>query len=91
VIRQANVTTGPQQVNNGVPAPSAARENETAPNKLLEAQHGERMDTGKAGAAIGSNSTLATVGTRQGTEDGRVRRAYPATPSKAARGRFYAS
>jgi hypothetical protein len=32
--RQANVTTGPQQVNNGMPIPSRARENEKPQNEL---------------------------------------------------------
>lgn len=36
--RQANVTTGPQQINNGTAAPSRAREIENLQNKLLGAQ-----------------------------------------------------
>lgn len=56
--RQANVTTGPQQVNNGIPA----RENETEQSKLLETQHGEWLDTGAAGASGGIDSDLEAVG-----------------------------
>jgi hypothetical protein len=70
--KQANVTTGPQQVNNGVPAtPLRARETETEPNRLLEADNGKWMDTGTASAASGGDQTLATVGTLDGAEDGR--------------------
>ena len=58
--RQANVTTGPQQVNNGIPA--RARETEIEQSKLLEQSHGERLDTGTAGAASGFDSDLAAVG-----------------------------
>lgn len=60
--KQANVTTGPQQINNGTAAPSQAGEKEIGPNKLLEAQHGNYVDTGAAGASSGANSQLATVG-----------------------------
>ncbi len=57
--RQANISNGPQQVNNGVP--SQVREIENKQNKLLEVQHGERMDTTKTGEAIGTYPQLETV------------------------------
>jgi len=60
--RQANIAHRPQQVNDGMPVPSRPRENEIAPNKLLEASNGERMDTGTASPAFGADSHLATVG-----------------------------
>ena len=60
--RQANVTTGPQQVNNGTEALSRAREIENKPNQLLGTNHGERMDSGTAGAAITDDPAMATVG-----------------------------
>jgi len=63
--RQANVTSGPQQINNGV-----AREIQSAHNKLLEAKDDERLDTGATGKAIGSDSAMATVGAFDGPEDG---------------------
>jgi hypothetical protein len=48
-VRQANIANGPQQVvNNGVAIPNQptrAGENEISPNKLLEDQHGEQLDT----------------------------------------------
>lgn len=61
--RQANIANGPQQVNNGTPAPARVREIETEQNKLLEAQHGNFLDTGATGEAVGDDSSLATVGT----------------------------
>lgn len=67
IARQANVTTGPQQVNNGIT--SRARETEIAQTKLLEAQHGERVDFGAAGAAIGADPAMAPVGELDRAED----------------------
>ena len=64
-IRQANIANGPQQVNNGqsaAAAPSHAGDFETAPNKLLEANHGQRLDTRAQGAAGRANPHMATVG-----------------------------
>jgi hypothetical protein len=60
--RQANVTTGPQQIINGTAASSQAGEMEIQQSKLLEVQHGNYLDTSAAGAAIGVDSELATVG-----------------------------
>jgi hypothetical protein len=70
-VRQANVAHGPQQVNN-VPQPapvvaSRARESENPPNKLLEQQHGERLEPGTVQAAGGADQALATVGEVNGT------------------------
>jgi hypothetical protein len=70
IAKQANVTTGPQQVNNGLAEEPRAREVEIAPNKLLEAEHGQWMDNGATSKAIGSDPALATVGTIDGAEDG---------------------
>ena len=69
-VRQANIASGPQQVNNGIPASSRAREIESAQSKLLEAHYGERLDTGTEGAAIGADPQLATVGKIDRTKDG---------------------
>lgn len=60
--KQANVTSGPQQINNGTAAPSQAREIESEQSQLLRASHGEWMDNGTAGAAIPSYSTVEAVG-----------------------------
>jgi hypothetical protein len=59
IAKQANVTTGPQQNNFGVP--SRTRETEIKPTELLEAIDGERLDTGTAAEAVGSDPALATV------------------------------
>jgi len=69
--RQANVTTGPQQINNGAAVPAQAREIETEQTQLLRADHGQGMDTGAAGAAIGSDPTVAALGTFDRAEDAR--------------------
>lgn len=64
--KQANVTSGPQQVNNGVVAPALparAEEIQSRPNELLEMQHGNHLDTRAAGTAGGADPHLATVGT----------------------------
>jgi len=63
--RQANVTTGPQQVNNGMAPITRTRETENAPPQLLEAQHGKRLDTGTTGTASRGDPTMATVGARE--------------------------
>jgi len=77
IARQANVTTGPQQVNNGVEPGNSnpmrgdfdtstragARENQNEQNKLLEATNGERLDIGSTGKAGGVDPQLEAVGT----------------------------
>ena len=62
-VRQANIAHGPQQVNNRMSTHSRARENEITPSKLLEANNGERMDTGAASSPGRVNQELETVGT----------------------------
>ena len=60
--KQANISNGPQQVNNGTPSSVACEEKTIEQNELLEVQHGERLDTGTTGAAIGADKELETVG-----------------------------
>lgn len=67
--RQANVTTGPQQINNGMAVPTRARENKIEQTQLLKGDHGEWMDTGTACAAIGSDQAMEAVGTINRPED----------------------
>jgi hypothetical protein len=63
-VQQANIANGPQQVNNGADAvPARAEKAENRQNKLLEQRHGERLDVGATGQAVGGDSTLAAVGT----------------------------
>jgi len=59
-IRQANIANGPQQVNNGQSATGAGNF-QTEPNKLLEADHGERLDFGAQAAAGRADPAMATV------------------------------
>ena len=69
-IRQANMTTGPQQVNNtyagtsehSARAQAGAGNYQSEPNKLLEADHGQRLDIGAQAAAGRANQKLETVG-----------------------------
>ena len=62
IAKQANVTTGPQQINNGAAKPSRTREIETEQSKLLEDDHGQRMDTRTTGTAGGTDPVMETVG-----------------------------
>jgi hypothetical protein len=64
-VRQANISNGPQQVNNGGTAPaepSRAEKSENQQSKLLEQSDGERLEFGAKGAAVGANTPLETVG-----------------------------
>ena len=69
-IKQANMTTGPQQVNNtyaggtlerSARAQAGAGNSQSEPNKLLEADHGQRLDIGAQGAAGRADPAMATV------------------------------
>ncbi len=61
--KQANITSGPQQINNGVAAPALAHaeKNINQQNELLEAQAHEQLDTRAPSATSGVNQTLETV------------------------------
>ena len=69
-IKQANMTTGPQQVNStyaGTPSHSGIQSGagnfQSEPNKLLgEADHGQRLDIGAAAATGRVNQKLAALG-----------------------------
>jgi hypothetical protein len=63
-VKQANISNGPQQVNNG---PARAENVQPPPNKLLEQVNGERLEFGAACPAVGVNSPLAAVGAINGT------------------------
>lgn len=60
--KQANIANGPQQVNNGTSPAHVGGESSIEPNKLLEQQHGQRLDTGTKGATIGADKAMATLG-----------------------------
>lgn len=59
--KQANIAHGPQQVNNHPAHIARASESEKPQTELLEHDHGERLDTGTAGATSGSYQAVATV------------------------------
>ena len=68
-VKQANMTTGPQQVNNAyavTPSHSGIQSRtgniHSEPNKLLEADHGNYLDTRAQGAAGRVNQTVEAVG-----------------------------
>ena len=60
IAKQANVTTGPQQINNSVPGPPRVP---VEPNAIaqLEEKDGKRLDARATRQAIGSDSTMATL------------------------------
>lgn len=63
-VRQANISHGPQQVNNGVAQasdPARAENTEIRQNELLEASDGKRLDTGKTNTAIHRHTEVAAV------------------------------
>ena len=68
-VKQANMTTGPQQVNNayaGTPSHSGIQSRtgniQSEQNKLLEAEHGNYLDTRAQGAASRVDQTVEAVG-----------------------------
>lgn len=60
--KQANISNGHQQINNGVPA-TRTEKTQNQPNELLvEAQHGsETLDTRTTSATIGKDNAMATL------------------------------
>ncbi len=58
-VKQANISHGPQQVNNGV-SPRAENFNNQS-NELLQGNDGERLDTRTTGAASGADQNMETV------------------------------
>ena len=62
-VKQANISGGHQQVNNaaGLEQHPHAESLDTAPNKLLEVEHGTRMDNRTKAAPSRTNKKLATV------------------------------
>ena len=62
-VKQANITTGNQQVNNGLLDPSHAKEKTIQSNELLENQKDEWLDSGAKGTASGINQDMAAVET----------------------------
>ena len=67
-VRQANISAGLQQINNGVPAPTRAEETDNAPSKLEGPNYDERMDARAPGMVRGADPAAAAVGAIDGTE-----------------------
>ncbi len=60
-VRQANISNGPQQVNNGGTAsaePSRGENSKNQQSELLEQSDGERLEFGAKDAAVGANTPL---------------------------------
>lgn len=69
--KQANVTSGPQQINNGTatPATRAGENTSFEQPELLGSSDGQRLDTRTAGAASRSDPALEALGTKHRTDD----------------------
>jgi hypothetical protein len=67
-VKQANISSGHQQVNNGASLEQCAQVHagagdlQTTPNKLLEGKHGQRLDFGAQAAASANHPGLEAVG-----------------------------
>lgn len=75
-VKQANISQGHQQINNGAPAPGSASafpehsahtpahaaDSTNSPNKLLDHQYGNYLDTGAQSQASRGHQDLETVG-----------------------------
>ena len=62
-VKQANIATGPQQVNNGSPADARAHaEKLTSPTKLLDFEHEQRLEPSAAQTTSAANSQMEAVG-----------------------------
>ena len=67
-VKQANISNGHQQVNNGAIPDQYAQAHahtgdiQTAPNKLLEANHGQRLDIGAQAQTGRANQRVEAVG-----------------------------
>ncbi|QXL83156.1 hypothetical protein [Comamonas sp. NLF-1-9] len=66
-IRQANIAHGPQQVNNGASIAGAGN-SQSEPDKLLEQQHGNVLDTRAQTAASRIDPAMETVGAQHRPE-----------------------
>lgn len=67
-IRQQNIGVNQQVNNDAAPVAQAHGKTKNQPNELLSERinHGSTLDTGRAGAAIGANQELETVGAIHG-------------------------
>ncbi len=70
-VKQANITQGPQQVNNGISQDTNPRagEKQNPKNELLEKQDGNQLDTGTQSQAISDDSAMETLGAVNGAKN----------------------
>jgi hypothetical protein len=72
-VKQANISSGHQQVNNGVSSEQYAHAHagdfQGAPNKLLEVSDGQRLDIGAQGEASANHQELEALGAIHGGKD----------------------
>lgn len=59
IARQANISNGPQQVNNGIASRAEVSSNQ--PNELLEHQHDPRLDAGATGTSGRGDPAMVAV------------------------------
>ncbi len=81
--KQATVTSGPRQINNGMTAPSHAGKEICEPSRLLEAQAGDYLDAGTADATVEADSQVANVGEIDTPKSRRVRRGLRGARTRA--------
>lgn len=67
-VKQANIGNQVQVNNDSGSARTRAKKKPKAPNKLLEVEHGERLDARASGTAGGDDSAMASVGTKHGAD-----------------------
>lgn len=70
-VTQANISNGPQQVNNAPPSPSRVEEIENQPNKLLEPLGANVLDSRTSRAAIAVDQVLDALEKVDGTANDR--------------------
>lgn len=71
IARQANFSAGHQQINNGDTILPPAENSQTAQIKVLDANHGQRLDTRTTSTAIGADTDMAPMGKRDRPANGR--------------------
>lgn len=71
IAKQANVTSGPQQINNSMEAPPPARKNETEQTKLSGAENELLQNTGASRIESGTYQEMETVGEVHRAKDSR--------------------
>jgi hypothetical protein len=70
IAKQANITHGPQQINNGPPSAMRTGENEKLPNRLLEHSLEQSLDTRTEGATGTGDTSMETLAVLHGSDVG---------------------